>query len=40
MNEFDFKNIISLIENHREKAYVKINEELIFLYYNLGQIVF
>jgi predicted nuclease of restriction endonuclease-like (RecB) superfamily len=35
----DFNKIISLIETHRQNAYRKINEELIFLYYKVGEIV-
>ena len=38
MNEIDksFKQVASIIENARENAYRKVNEELILMYHNVG----
>ena len=35
--ELEFKEIISIIQNHRQNAYRKINEELVMMYYEIGQ---
>ena len=35
--EFEFKEIINIIQNHRQNAYRKINEELVMMYYEIGQ---
>ena len=36
----DFENIIRLIEEARRRAFAKVNEELIKLYFEVGRIVF
>jgi hypothetical protein len=35
----DFKRIVTLIEEARNRAFSKVNEELVLLYYNVGSIV-
>ena len=35
--ELEFKEIINIIQNHRQSAYRKINEELVMMYYEIGQ---
>jgi len=35
----NFKQIVSMIQEARTRAYAKVNEELINLYYNVGKIV-
>ena len=35
--ELEFKEIINIIQNHRQNAYRKINEELVMMYYEIGQ---
>ena len=35
----DFNKIVQIINNARKKAFVKINEELINLYWNIGKII-
>jgi predicted nuclease of restriction endonuclease-like (RecB) superfamily len=35
----DFENIVQLINDARNRAFSKVNEELIFLYFNVGQAV-
>ena len=35
----DFENIVQLINDARNRAFSKVNEELIFLYFNVGQVV-
>ncbi len=35
----DFKHVVSLIQTARVRAYAKVNEELINLYYNVGKFV-
>jgi predicted nuclease of restriction endonuclease-like (RecB) superfamily len=35
----DFKRIVSMIQEARLRAYAKVNEELITLYYNVGKFV-
>lgn len=35
--ELEFKEIINIIQNHRKNAYRKINEELVMMYYEIGQ---
>ena len=39
MNEIDksFEQVASIIENARENAYRKVNEELILMYQNVGR---
>ena len=39
MNEIDqsFKTVVTIIENARENAYRKVNEELILMYLNVGR---
>ena len=39
MQTSDFENIISLIEEARNRTFSKVNEELILLYYNVGKTV-
>lgn len=39
MQNSDFENIISLIEEARNRTFSKVNEELILLYYNVGKTV-
>ena len=42
MNEIDrtFVEISQIIENARENAYRKVNDELIFMYQKVGKILF
>ena len=35
----EFENIVHLIHDARNRAFSKVNEELIFLYFNVGQVV-
>ena len=35
--ELEFKEIINIIQNHRQNIYRKINEELVMMYYEIGQ---
>ena len=35
--ELEFKEIINSIQNHRQNIYRKINEELVMMYYEIGQ---
>lgn len=35
-NNLEFKDIINIIQNHRQNAYRKINEELVAMYYEIG----
>lgn len=35
--ELEFKEIINIIQNHRQNAYRKINEELVMMYYEIEQ---
>ena len=35
--ELEFKEIIIIIQNHRQNAYRKINEELVTMYYEIGK---
>lgn len=35
--ELEFKEIINIIQNHRQNAYRKVNEELVMMYYEIGQ---
>lgn len=35
--ELEFKEIINIIQNHRQNAYRKINEEMVIMYYEIGQ---
>lgn len=35
----EFENIVQLIHNARNRAFSKVNEELIVLYFNVGQAV-
>ena len=35
----DFNRIVSMIQDARLRAYAKVNEELITLYYNVGRFV-
>ena len=35
--ELEFKEIISIIQNHRQNAYRKINEELVTMYFEIGK---
>ena len=35
----EFENIVLLIEEARNRAYSKVNEELVLLYFNVGNIV-
>ena len=39
MNEIDtsFKTVVTIIENARENAYRKVNEELISMYWRVGE---
>ena len=36
-NELDFSSIINIIQEHRINAYRKINEELVAMYYEIGE---
>ena len=36
-NGLDFSPILQIIKEHRQNAYVKINEELVTMYYELGE---
>lgn len=36
-NELEFKEIINIIQNHRQNAYRKINEELVMMYFEVGK---
>lgn len=36
-NELDFKDIINIIHSHRQNAYRKVNEELVTMYYEIGE---
>lgn len=36
-NGLDFSPILQIIKEHRQNAYVKINEELVAMYYELGE---
>ena len=36
-NELDFSSIINIIQEHRIRTYRKINEELVMMYYEIGQ---
>jgi predicted nuclease of restriction endonuclease-like (RecB) superfamily len=38
-NNSEFENIILLIQDARDRAFRKVNEELVLLYYNVGKIV-
>ena len=33
----DFLTLVTLIEVHRQNAYRKVNEELVSMYYEIGQ---
>lgn len=33
----DFSSIISIIQTHKQNAYRKINEELVIMYYEIGE---
>ena len=35
--ELEFKEIINIIQNHRQSAYRKINEELVTMYFEIGK---
>jgi predicted nuclease of restriction endonuclease-like (RecB) superfamily len=35
--ELDFSQVLNIIQEHRQKAYRKINEELVTMYYEVGQ---
>lgn len=35
--ELEFKEIIKIIQNHRQSAYRKINEELVTMYFEIGK---
>ena len=35
--ELEFKEIINIIQNHRQNAYRKINEELVTMYFEIGK---
>ena len=35
--ELEFKEIIIIIQNHRQNAYRKINEELVTMYFEIGK---
>ena len=35
----EFENVVQLIQDARNRAFSKVNEELIFLYFNVGQVV-
>ncbi|MFO7722728.1 MAG: PDDEXK nuclease domain-containing protein [Bacteroidales bacterium] len=37
--EFDFNQVVSLIEEARSRALLKVNEELILLYFKVGKLV-
>ena len=39
MQTVEFENIVQLIHDARNRAFSKVNEELIFLYFNVGQVV-
>lgn len=39
MQIIEFENIVQLIHDARNRAFSKVNEELIFLYFNVGQAV-
>ena len=36
-NDLEFKDIINIIQNHRQNAYRKINEELVTMYFEIGK---
>ena len=36
-NKLDFSAIFSIIQEHRQNAYRKINEELVMMYYEIGE---
>ena len=38
--EFNFSEVINMIETRRNNAYKKVNEELISLYWDFGNIIF
>ncbi len=38
-NQLDFEQIAHLIEEARNRAYYKVNEELVLLYFNVGKLV-
>lgn len=38
--ELDFSSIIAIIQNHRQNAYRKVNEELVAMYYEIGEYLF
>ena len=40
MNDMNFNRIIDLIENRKNNAYRKVNEELILLYLEVGEYLF
>ena len=35
--ELDFSYVINIIQEHKQRAYRKINEELVAMYYEIGQ---
>jgi hypothetical protein len=35
----EFENIVQLIDDARNRAFRKVNEELVMLYFNVGQVV-
>lgn len=35
--ELEFKEIINIIQNHRQNVYRKINEELVTMYFEIGK---
>ena len=38
--ELDFSYVINIIQEHKQRAYRKINEELVAMYYEIGQYLF
>ena len=38
--EIDFSSVIDIIQQHRNNAYRKINEELVAMYYEIGEYLF
>ena len=37
VNDNSIKDIVKVIETHRENAYRKVNEELVTMYYEIGK---
>ena len=38
--ELDFSYVINIIQEHKQRAYRKINEELVAMHYEIGQHLF